>query len=196
MPYSLAGMYRKGLDMKRILAFSGSNSSKSINQVFVAYAADKIGNHEVGILDIRDYPLPLYGMDLEMGEGIPDNAKKLKGIFSKQDALIIASPEHNGSIPAVFKNIIDWLSRIVEPGESFFGNHAKPVLLLSASPGPTGGATNLANMERLMPYWGGDVKGKYSLGGFPDCFLNGRLSVDKDRELTAVIEQFMRILDQ
>ena len=188
-------MSRKGIVVKKLLAFAASNSSNSINQALLSYAVEKMGDHDVSFLDIRDYPLPIYGKDLEAGQGIPENAHKLKDAISSQDALIIASPEHNGSMPAVFKNIIDWLSRMVEPGQSFFGDSTKPVLLLSASPGPAGGATNLAHIERLMPYWGGDVKGNYSVGGFPESFQDGRLNSENDQELSAVIERFVSSFD-
>lgn len=182
--------------MKKILAFSASNSKNSINQALLSYAAEKINDHEISALDIRDYPLPIYGIDLEVEEGIPENAKRVKDILSQHDALIIASPEHNGSTPAVFKNMVDWLSRIAEPGQSFFGMSTKPILLLSTSPGPTGGMTNLATLENLMPYWGGDVKGRYSLGSFQQCFQEGQLRPDKDQELTTVIEKFLSYLGQ
>ena len=59
--------------MKRLLAFAASNSSTSINQALLSYAVEKIGEHDVSVLDIRDYPLPIYGKDLEVDQGIPEN---------------------------------------------------------------------------------------------------------------------------
>src|SRR3546814_20113914 len=73
-------------------------------------------------------------------------------------AYIIAIPEHNGNFPAFFKNIIDWLTRI-ERG--FFKD--KPILLLNATPGPTGGRSVLGNAEKLFSFFSGNVIGTFIL---------------------------------
>lgn len=147
--------------MEKILAFSGSSSSSSINQQLVKMAATQAETVEVTVIDIRDFPLPIYSIDIEQADGFPENAVKLKALFSEHDGFLISSPEHNGSMPAIFKNLIDWLSRM---GGKIFQD--KPVLLLSASPGGGGGRTNLANVETLMPWWGGQVVGTFSIGDF------------------------------
>ena len=175
--------------MKKILAFSGSNYSQSIHHNLINLAADKVSQHEVNVIHLTDYPLPIYSQDIE-AEGIPDAARQLRQLMMDHDALIIASPEHNGSMPAFLKNAIDWLSRIAEPGETFFGHAKKPVLLLSTSPGANGGATNIKTMAELMPWWGGDVKGTYSLGSYYDKVIDGQLSADTDKELSEVIGSF------
>ena len=75
---------------------------------------------------------------------------------------MIASPEHNGMMPAFFKNMMDWLSRA---GGKIF--QEKPVLLMSTSPGPRGGQTNLQNMKNVFPYWGATaVFADFSVGSF------------------------------
>ncbi len=156
--------------MKKVLAFSGSNSSKSLNQSLINYVA-KVLNAEqkevsIEVIDIRDYPMPIYSIDIEKESGYPEPAKQLQSLVFDHDALLIACPENNGAMPAIFKNMIDWISRMVEPGKSFFGEAKKPVFLLSASPGPNGGSTNLTNLAKLMPRWGADVKGNMSIGKF------------------------------
>ncbi|MEH6576502.1 MAG: NAD(P)H-dependent oxidoreductase [Amphritea sp.] len=175
--------------MKKILAFSGSNSSKSINQTLVKLVADKIENHQVEVIDIRDYPMPIYSSDIEENEGYPENARIIRNLLADHDAFVIASPEHNGSMPVAFKNLIDWVSRLGDMENPMFGDK-KPLLLLSTSPGPTGGATNLANLANLMPWWGADVRGTYNLGSFYDNFVDGKLSPEKDQELTNLVTQF------
>lgn len=180
--------------MKKILAFSASNSSKSINQTLVQLAADKISRHQVNIIDIRDFPMPIYSSDIEENEGFPDTAKAVRALFSEHDAFIIASPEHNGSMPAVFKNLIDWVSRLGDMETPMFGGKLagdkKPVLLLSTSPGPTGGSTNLANLAQLMPWWGADIRGTYNLGSFYDYFSDAGLHHEKDQELREFVQSF------
>ena len=124
--------------MKKILTVSGSNSKNSINRTLLELASSKIEGHEVTTLDIRDYPMPFFSLDREESEGHPDAAKQIRTLFAQHDAFIISSPEHNGAIPAEFKNLFDWMSRI--DGKLWSD---KPMLLMSTSPGGRGGATVL-----------------------------------------------------
>ena len=151
--------------MKKILAFSGSSSSKSINQKLVKAAANQVDQCAVTVIDIREFPLPIYSIDIEEAHGFPENAHKLMAMFSEHDGFLISCPENNGSMPAIFKNLVDWISRM---GDKIFQD--KPVLLLSASPGKGGGKTNLGNIEALMPWWGGSVVSTFSVGNFHDEF--------------------------
>jgi hypothetical protein len=67
---------------------------------------------EVTRISLADYPLPIMDEDLEREKGIPENAYKLARLFASHDALLICTPEYNGSIPPLLKNTIDWVSRI------------------------------------------------------------------------------------
>ncbi|MCL1057505.1 NAD(P)H-dependent oxidoreductase [Shewanella gelidimarina] len=175
--------------MKKIIAFTGSNHSHSIHQQLLNIAVGKVMQNEVTMLDLSDYPLPIYSVDIEVN-GIPEEVYQLKKELVKHDAIIIAAPEHNGSMPAYLKNVIDWLSRLVPPKTPFFGDEAKPVLLMSTSPGVTGGATNIKSMAALMPWWGGDVKATYSLGSYFEKMIDGKLTATADQELTDIIKLF------
>ena len=117
------------------------------------------------LVDIRDYPLPIYSIDIEETDGVPGNAKAFRDLIHAHDGVLISCPEHNGAMPAMFKNLIDWMSRM--DGKIFDG---RPVLLLSTSPGKGGGATNLKNLATLVPWWGGNVIGTISIGSFNDVF--------------------------
>ena len=145
--------------------------------------------NDVTVIDLNDFPLPIYSIDIET-QGIPEEVKKLKQIIVEHDALMIASPEHNGSMPAFLKNTIDWLSRVAEPGQTFFGETKKPVLILSTSPGATGGATNIKTMAELMPWWGGDVKGTYSLGSYYEKFIDGKFDSQTEKEIADTVKLF------
>ena len=174
--------------MKKILAFSGGNSDKSINQQLVKLAAASIKTDEVTILDLRDYQLPIYSSALEE-QGYPEVLLQFKAIFDAHHAYIIASPEHNGMMPAVLKNTFDWLSRMADPKKApMFAN--KPVLLLSTSPGPRGGTTNLTNMAQVMPHWGADIKGFHSFGSFYDIFKQGKLVTEQENILNELVLAF------
>src|SRR5579872_6709510 len=94
----------------KILVFSGSLRKKSFNQKLATLAAEaaRKAGAEVTLLNLRDFPMPVYDQDIEEGEGLPANALKLKDIFAAHDGLLIASPEYNSSISAALKNAIDW----------------------------------------------------------------------------------------
>tara|TARA_B100000795_G_scaffold253285_1_gene223372 strand:+ start:1650 stop:2177 length:528 start_codon:yes stop_codon:yes gene_type:complete len=147
--------------MTKIIAFSGSNSSKSINQSLVEHAASLIENHKVEVLDLRDYESPMFSLDLEAVEGQPGILKKLESTISESTTLLIAVPEYNGFMPSFFKNTIDWLSRI---NREFLKD--KKIILLSTSLGKYGGKQSLEHTASIIPRFGGEVIGSYSLGSF------------------------------
>jgi len=157
--------------MKKILAFSGSNSSTSINQQLVALASTRFEHAEVTLINLRDYVLPMYSIDREKTEGIPAEARELKALFDAHDGFLIAVAEHNLSMTAFFKNVLDWLSRI---HMSFFDN--KPVALLSTSPGPGGGRSALAHVKNVVSgYLSARVVSELFIPGFHQAFerVNG-----------------------
>lgn len=162
--------------MKKIIAFSGSNSSTSINQQLVISVAKMAKNSEVEVISLRDYEAPIFGEDLEKEIGSPDSMKALFEKMSTADGFIVSTPEHNGYMPAVFKNTIDWLSRL---GRKVFND--KPVVFLSASPGGRGGASALGQMLNVMPHQGAKIVGSHSLGSFYDKFEDGNLKEGEDK---------------
>ena len=98
--------------MKKIITFAGSNSKTSINKQLAEYAASLVENVEVITLDLNDFELPVYGIDLENEKGIPDNAQKFLETIKSSDGIILSLAEHNGAYATVFKNLFDWMSRI------------------------------------------------------------------------------------
>jgi len=171
--------------MKKVLAFAGSNSSNSINKQLVDYAATL--QEGIDVIDLRDYDAPMYSIDLEQAEGVPAKIQELYTLIGGYDGVIMASPEHNGFPPAFFKNILDWLSRA--EGEKFLKD--KNVALLSTSPGGFGGQNNLNNMKNVMPYWGANIVGTYSLGKFYEQMENGAL---KSEEEKAKLQELIALL--
>ena len=150
--------------MTKILAFSGSNSSKSINQKLVHAAVAHLAPEAVTVIDIRDYPLPIHSVDIE-ARGMPENAERLRALFTEHDGFLISCPENNSSMPAILKNLLDWMSRF--EGKIF---QQKPVLWMSATPGKNGGRTNLKHVAELTPWWGGELAGTFSLPRFGETF--------------------------
>lgn len=136
----------------RILAFAGSTRTGSFNKRLVKIAASgaTAAGADVTLIDLRDYPLPVYDGDVEARDGLPANARKLKDLFLANEGLLISAPEYNSSITAVLKNTIDWVSRPV-PGEAplncFDG---KVAALMSASPGALGGLRGLVHVRAIL----------------------------------------------
>ncbi len=136
----------------RILAFAGSARTGSFNRKLVGIAARgaEEAGAEVDLLDLRDFPMPLYDGDLEEREGLPKNAERFKALMMASQGLLIAAPEYNSSITPLLKNTIDWASRPA-PGEerlAVFRN--KTAALMSASPGALGGLRGLVQVRAIL----------------------------------------------
>ena len=136
----------------KILAFAGSTRSGSFNKKLIDFAADAAGKSgaDVTLIDLRDYPIPLYDADLEAADGIPENARKLKELFNGQHGFLIASPEYNSTITPLMKNVIDWLTRPIEGEKSYASFEGKVAGIMSASPGALGGLRSLAQLRALL----------------------------------------------
>ena len=137
----------------KVLAFAGSARRDSINKKLVRVAA--AGAREAGaivtLLDLADYPLPIYDEDLEAAEGIPDNAHKLKDLFLQHHALLIACPEYNSSITPLLKNTIDWVSRPRDADGGPLGCfRGKTAGLVAASGGNLGGLRGLVHVRAIL----------------------------------------------
>jgi chromate reductase len=136
----------------KILAFAGSTRTESYNKKLVKVAAEaaRKAGAAVTLIDLRDYPLPLYDGDLE-AQGIPENVHKLKKFFLENDGLLISSPEYNSSITGVLKNALDWVSRTTGAGEpSLSAYRNKVAALISASPGALGGLRSLFTLRPML----------------------------------------------
>lgn len=136
----------------RILAFAGSTRTDSFNKALVRVAADaaRRAGGEVTLVDLRDFPMPLYDGDFEQSQGLPENAKRFKELMLANDGLLISSPEYNSSISGVLKNTIDWASRQA-PGEAPLACfNGKVAGLLSASPGALGGLRGLVTVRSIL----------------------------------------------
>ncbi len=136
----------------KVLVFAGSARRDSLNKKLArlaAAAAEKAGA-EVTLIDLNDYPMPIYHGDEEAAIGMPENGKKLKALFKSHQALIIASPENNSSVSSLLKNTIDWLSRADGSESGMVPFKDKTALLLAASPGPFGGVRGLNHLRDIV----------------------------------------------
>lgn len=159
--------------MKRIITIAGSNSQKSINKSLIDYTSSLLENLDIISIDLNDYVLPIYGVDFEAENGIPTAVKRLDELFNTADGFIVSLAEHNGSYSAVFKNTIDWLSRI-----DMKVWKEKPMFLMATSPGGRGGATVLQAASSYFPFIGANIADTFSLPSFYDNFNNGEIKND------------------
>lgn len=168
----------------KIIAFAGSNSSRSINHKLVSFVSSLATKVEVDTISLRDFEAPVFGIDMEEQDGFPASMKSLKQLFDTADGFLVSVPEHNGSMPAVFKNTIDWLSRM---GSKPFQN--KPTLFLSATPGGRAGILVREHLESIMQR-GTDFVGHYGVGNFGEKFVDDKFTNEEDiQALTSLMQE-------
>jgi chromate reductase, NAD(P)H dehydrogenase (quinone) len=150
---------------KKILAFAGSNSSTSINHALVSFAVSQVAAHDVKVIKLTDFPLEMFGEDIEKERGYSTDLRMLLHEIKAADGLMISVNEHNGGPSAFFKNVMDWLSRI-----EYKFLEGKKVLLMSTSDGQRGGAAALEYTKSRIPRHNGVVVESFSFPGFKDHF--------------------------
>ncbi|CAN5669513.1 NADPH-dependent FMN reductase [soil metagenome] len=142
--------------MTKILSIAMSLRKESFNKHFVANAhrilSTTPGTRTTELLSFNDYPLPVYDAELESSQGIPASAQALAAKIHAADAIVISTPEYNGSIPGPFKNAIDWVSRVKPMPWS-----QKHILLTGASPGALGAIRSLLHSRQPLEICGAYV---------------------------------------
>ncbi|GGW22514.1 NADPH-dependent FMN reductase [Arenibacter certesii] len=151
--------------MSELVAFAGSNSTRSINFQLVKHTASLVTNKEVCLLNMTELVLPVYSDDLEREEGYAPVLTELLDEIRETKGLIVSVNEHNGNVSAFFKNLIDWLSRV----DREFLKDTK-ILLMSSSRGRGGanGSQEIAN--KLLSRFGGEIVSTFSLPSFNHTF--------------------------
>ena len=131
----------------KILCFAGSLRVNSLNKKYAKVAAkllEAMPDVEVEYVDLLDYPMPVFNQDIQ-DKGFPAGVLQLAEKVKAADAVVVSTPEYNGSISSVFKTVIDWLSR--EPINPWPGKH---ILLLGASPGAMGAVLGLYHTRQPL----------------------------------------------
>jgi NAD(P)H-dependent FMN reductase len=176
--------------MKTIIAIGGSNSKNSINKTLAVYTANQLKGVIVKTIDLNDYNLPLYGIDLENDNGIVQAAHDLLKEIKDSDGIILSLAEHNGAYSTAFKNAFDWMSRI--DGKLW---SEKPMLLMATSPGARGGASVLEIAKNRFPYMGGNIVAEFSFPSFFDNFKEGEITdLNLKTKLLSVITKLEKAL--
>ena len=144
----------------KILIFAGSirTGAYSGKTADCAQRELAVQGADVTRISLADYPLPLMNQDLEREEGIPENAYKLARLFAAHDALLVCTPEYNGSLPPLLKNTIDWVSRISKDGDRPLHPYSgKVVGLCSSSNGHFAGARCIIHLRAVLSHIGMEV---------------------------------------
>lgn len=139
--------------MTKILAFAGSARKDSFNKKLVKIAARGAveAGADVTVIDLADFPMPLFDQDLEAAEGMPKAAGEFKRLMIDHDGLLIASPEYNSAFSPLLKNVIDWASRSESDDEpSLLAYQGKVAAIMAASPGGLGGIRGLVFLRMLL----------------------------------------------
>ena len=143
--------FNKHNEPLKILVFSASLRKDSLNTKLAKLAVKAIEKNG-GIADyasMSEFDCPSMNQDLEVNNFQPPGAEEFRKRILANDAFIISSPEYNGSMPGLIKNVIDWVSRF-RP-QPFNEHHA---LLMSASPSMAGGNRALWSLRMPLEHLG------------------------------------------
>ena len=119
--------------MSHIIGISGSLRRHSYNSGLLR-AAHALFPDDVRIGSIRG--IPLYDGDVEDATGSPEAVETLKQSIIESAGVLLVTPEYNNSIPGVFKNAIDWLTRPTTDIAKVF--HGRAIAVIGTSPGGFG----------------------------------------------------------
>lgn len=138
--------------MTKLLAFAGSTRNGSFNQAILTVAAEgaRESGAKVTVVNLADYPMPLFNEDEEKVSGVPENARAFKQLLTEHDGFLIASPEYNSSYPALLKNAIDWATRMEEGDKPMQAFKGKTAGIMAASAGGLGGMRVLVVLRMLL----------------------------------------------
>ncbi len=166
----------------RVLALAGSHRRESLNQVLLGATLDELPRSvEVERFDLRR--LPFFDEDVERAGGT-DATREFAAALEDADAVVIATPEYNGGLPALVKNALDWGSRP-------YGDHPfidKPVVIVAASPGKRGARGALAELFNTLTRLGAQVVDPpLALGSAPEHIDGGRLTTPEVRRQLRVL---------
>lgn len=143
--------------MIKILGISGSLRAQSFNTALLK-AAQSLAGADTQLDAATLHGVPLYDGDVEEKSGIPAAVAELKERFVASDGVLLVTPEYNNSIPGVFKNGIDWLSRPSADIPRVFRD--RPIAIIGAS---QGGFGTILSQSAWLPvlrtlrarYWSG-----------------------------------------
>lgn len=139
--------------MTRLLFFAGSTREGSLNRRLaeLAHHIAEANGIEAVLVDLKEYPMPIYNGDIEAAEGPPERARAFKALLGEYQGVFIASPEYNSSVTPLLKNTLDWVTRVRAKGESGLEVFKSRVFAISgASPGYYGTMRGLLHLRQIL----------------------------------------------
>jgi chromate reductase, NAD(P)H dehydrogenase (quinone) len=172
--------------MTKILAFAGSERKESFNRrlVKIAAAGAERAGAQVTVIDLADYPMPLFNQDIEAESGIPQHARLFKQLLIDHDGFLIASPEYNSAFSPLLKNAIDWASRSEKSDEPpLVAYKGKMAVVMATSPGNLGGLRGLVFVRMLLANLGILVlPNQIAVANAHQAFDDEGLLIDKNQQ--------------
>lgn len=158
----------------RVLGISGSLRRDSLNSALLRAAAERLPAG-VGLIEFEGLrEIPPYDADLEEAT-TPATVRELREAMREADAVLIATPEYNHSIPGVLKNALDWASR--PAGQSAL--NGKPAAAIGASTGMFGAVWAQAETRKVLGALGGRVvEAELPVARADTLLVDGRLELD------------------
>jgi chromate reductase, NAD(P)H dehydrogenase (quinone) len=183
----------------RVLGISGSLRRGSYNHALLREAAERLPAGAELVSFDRLAEIPPYDADLE-AEGTPEPVAALRQAMREADAVLVATPEYNHSIPGVLKNALDWASR--PAGQSALTG--TPAAVIGASTGMFGAVWAQAETRKVLGALGGRViERELPVARAADLYSDGKLELPPDQaeqlesllaELVAEVEQLQESL--
>jgi chromate reductase len=135
----------------RILGLSGSLRAGSLNTQLLRLTAEELPD---GVeLELYDELASIPPFDQDLVELAPDEVERLKEAIAESDAILVATPEFNGSIPGQLKNAFDWVSRPLADNPA----RGKPVAVIGASTSSFGGIWAQRELKKVLGILGARV---------------------------------------
>jgi len=137
----------------RIVVMAGSRRREALSRRVAEACALALrdAGAEVELVDLDDYPAPLYDGDLEAASGLPEAIVRLQRVLHASDGVLVVNPEYNGSLTPLLKNTLDWVSRVRVEGEEPMTVFKTRVFALgSASPGGMGGLRGVNTVRSVL----------------------------------------------
>jgi chromate reductase, NAD(P)H dehydrogenase (quinone) len=143
----------------KILVFAGSTRRDSFARKLATAAVPLLvtAGGQATHIELADFDLPIYNGDLEAEHGLPDKVRALQKLIASHDALLIATPEYNGSMTPLELNTLDWCSRVDNENPAGSGLvifRDKPAAIIASSPGGLGGMRALFHLRDVLGYLG------------------------------------------
>lgn len=178
----------------RVLGISGSLRRGSYNHALLREAAERLPAGAELVEFDRLGEIPPYDADVE-AEGIPEPVEALRRAMLEADAVVVATPEYNHSIPGVLKNALDWASR--PAGQSALTG--KPAAVVGASTGMFGAVWAQAETRKVLGALGGRVvERELPVARAAELYRGGRLelSPEQSEQLEGILAELVAEAEQ